>query len=85
MAAITEKGRGMKQTILFRCDRCGEETNVPLDKITKIPLCPKHKLPMTPVGNTEEVQEAVNEVVRALTRLAAAALRNSGTGPLPRE
>ena len=66
--------KSMKR-IRFRCDLCDEEAHVPLDNLSQIPLCPRHNRPMTPVGNTDEVQAAVTELMQAVARLAAAALR----------
>ncbi len=72
----------MIQHILFRCDICKEETTIKLEDLTQMPVCPTDQCVMTPVGNTDEVQDAVNEVMNGLSRLAAVALRNTDTGPL---
>lgn len=77
----------MKSTIIVcRCEVCGQEAGVALDDLENIPVC--HERVMRPVEGKDEVQAAVSEVFSAVTRLAAAALRNTGiacplgTGPL---
>ena len=64
--------------ILFRCQICEEETNVPLEELCHIPICPIHQQLMKPVGDLSDVNDALDEVMKGLCRLAAAALRNNG-------
>lgn len=78
----------MTTQIIFRCVQCKQTETLSLEefRLTGYPQCPHHHMRMEADTTTslpnDEISQAVNDAMRAMTRLTVVALRGGkGSGP----
>ena len=76
----------MTTQIVFHCPQCTQSETLSLEefRLTGYPLCWNHKIRMEPGIDSplpdDEISQAVNEAMRAMTRLTVVALRAGNSG-----
>ena len=76
----------MTTQIVFGCAHCAQTETLTLEefRLTGYPICPFHKMRMeagtkSPLPD-DEISQAVNDAMRAMTRLTVVALRGTSGG-----
>lgn len=83
----------MTMPIIFHCAKCTQTETLSLEefRLTGYPLCPHHqtrmqlgRLDSNSPNPDDEISQAVNEAMRAITRLTVVALRGGKSVPSAR-